>query len=180
MLRYVIHSTPWGLMALATRNDALCGLSLPDSDDTRLEADCQRRWPEAVRDDAALPDLRSRIDAYFAGEPVAFDVEVDLAGLPPFRRRMLNACRLVPYGQTTTYTQLAQRAGHAKAARAVGGAMAHNPVPLVIPCHRILRTDGGLGGFSAGSGVSLKRRLLDWEAYGQNDAHAPAGQLALA
>ncbi len=167
-------------MALAVRNDTLCGLSLPDPDDSRLEADCQRRWPEAVRDDAALPDLRSQIDAYFAGEPVAFDVDVDLAGLPPFRQRMLNACRLVAYGQTTTYTQLAQRAGHAKAARAVGGAMAHNPVPLVIPCHRILRTDGGLGGFSAGSGVSLKRRLLDWEAHGQNNAHASVGQLALA
>ena len=180
MLRYAIHSTPWGRMAFATRNDALCGVVLPDADDSRLAAVCQRRWPEAARDDAVLSDLRSQIDAYFAGEPVAFDVDVDLAGLAPFRQRVLNVCRLVPYGQTTTYTQLAQSAGHEKAARAVGGAMAHNPVPLVIPCHRVLRNDGGLGGFSAGSGVSLKRRLLAWEAHRPYDAHASVGQLALA
>lgn len=180
MFRYAIHSTPWGRMAFAARNDALCGVVLPDADDSRLAADCQRRWPEAVRDDAALPDLRSEIDAYFAGEPVAFNVDVDLAGLPPFRQRVLEACRLVSYGQTTTYALLAQRTGQAKAARAVGGAMAHNPVPLVIPCHRILRADGGLGGFSAGSGVSLKRQLLAWEAHGHSEAHALADQLACA
>ncbi len=180
MFRYALHSTPWGRMAFAARNDALCGVVLPDADDARLAADCQRRWPEAVRDDAALPDLRSDIDAYFAGEPVAFSVDVDLAGLPPFRQRVLEACRLIACGQTTTYAQLAHRTGQAKAARAVGGAMAHNPVPLVIPCHRILRTDGGLGGFSAGSGVSLKRRLLDWEARGHDAAPALTGQLAFA
>ncbi len=104
------------------------------------------------------------LDAYFQGEPVNFDaLPVDLSDQPPFRRKVQEQCRRVGYGQTTTYADLARGVGTPAAARAVGSAMSHNPVPLVIPCHRVLRSDGGLGGFSAPNGVRFKQQLLELE-----------------
>jgi O-6-methylguanine DNA methyltransferase len=98
---------------------------------------------------------------------------VDLSGIPivtdsisPFARRVLGECRRIPYGETATYGELASRVGRPRAARAVGGALRHNPVPLIVPCHRVLRSDGGLGGFSAPGGIDVKRRLLALEAKG--------------
>ena len=99
---------------------------------------------------------------YLAGRRRRFTVPVDLSGVPAFQRRVLQALRRVPYGRTITYGQLAARAGRPRAARAVGQAMAHNPVPLIVPCHRVVASGGGLGGF--GGGLALKRRLLALEA----------------
>jgi methylated-DNA-[protein]-cysteine S-methyltransferase len=90
-----------------------------------------------------------------------FTVPLDLSGLSPFHRRVLQATRRIPYGRTATYRDLARRVGRPRAARAVGQAMARNPVPLVIPCHRVVAAGGGLGGFSGG--LDLKRRLLALE-----------------
>jgi len=78
-------------------------------------------------------------------------------------RKVLRACRNIPHGQTATYGALAARVGSPAAARAVGGAMAANPIPLIIPCHRVLRADGGLGGFSTTGGTATKQRLLQHE-----------------
>jgi len=90
-----------------------------------------------------------------------FTVPLDLSGLSPFHRRVLQAARRIPYGRTATYSDLARRVGRPLAARAVGQAMARNPVPLVIPCHRVVASGGGLGGY--GGGLDLKRRLLALE-----------------
>ena len=89
---------------------------------------------------------------------------LDLAGLPPFHEKVLAAARRISYGRTATYGELAARAGSPRAARAVGQAMAHNPVPLIIPCHRVLAAGGRLGGY--GGGLDLKRRLLGLESKG--------------
>jgi len=117
-----------------------------------------RRWQQDVLD---------LVQKYLAGGVV------DLSGIPivtdgvsPFDRRVLAECRRIPYGETTTYRELASRVGRPRAARAVGGALRHNPVPLIVPCHRVLRSDGGLGGFSAPGGIDVKRRLLALEAKG--------------
>jgi methylated-DNA-[protein]-cysteine S-methyltransferase len=133
-----------------------------------------RRHPWA---DEAVRLLR----AYLAGEVVSFDgVPVDLDGQPPFRRRVLEECRAVPYGAVVTYRELAARAGNPLAVRAVGSAMSHNPVPILIPCHRVLRTGGALGGFSAPGGVNVKRALLELEerALAARDWGEPAGGTA--
>ena len=95
---------------------------------------------------------------YLAGRRRRFTVPADLSAAPPFHRKVLAALARVPYGRTVTYGQLAARAGRPRAARAVGQAMARNPVPLLIPCHRVVAGGGGLGGF--GGGLDLKRRLL--------------------
>lgn len=90
-------------------------------------------------------------------------VAVDLAGLPGFRRRVYEAARAVAWGRTASYGELARSVGQHGAARAVGRALGQNPLPIIIPCHRILASDGGIGGFSAYGGTATKRRLLELE-----------------
>jgi methylated-DNA-[protein]-cysteine S-methyltransferase len=124
----------------------------PDS----AEPEVEPFWVKSL-----LQDLRE----YLMGQVVSFDdYEVDLNAQPPFRRKVLELCRRIPYGETVTYQELARRADNSQAVRAVGSAMSHNPIPIIIPCHRVVRTGGGLGGFSAPDGVSLKQRLLDMES----------------
>jgi len=101
---------------------------------------------------------------------------VSLDGAGPFVQEVLHACRKIAFGQTMTYAGLAKQVGSPNAARAVGSALASNPIPLIIPCHRVLRTDGGLGGFSAPGGTDTKRKMLRHEqviglaALGSSDA----------
>jgi len=112
--------------------------------------------------------LASRLRAYSAGARDSFrDVEVDRHGQTDFQRRVLECCRRIPYGKTLTYAQLAAKAGSPRAARAVGQCMAANPTPLVVPCHRVVATNGGLGGYSGPGGIRLKQRLLELESTGR-------------
>lgn len=115
-----------------------------------------------VTDETAemLQDLRERLLTFTTGTLDDFqDVPVSLTHLTGFQRRVLQACRQIPVGQTRSYGQLAQQAGSPRAARAVGTVMANNHVPLIIPCHRVIAAGGKLGGFSAPTGTRLKRRL---------------------
>lgn len=155
--------TPWGPMALVARGEALAGVLLPRPDGRQLTRDIQQRWPDTREDDAALPLLVRELADYFAGRPVAFTVPLDLSDLTEFQQRVLRACRRIRPGQTWSYARLAAAAGSPRAARAVGQAMARNPVPLVVPCHRVVAADGSLCGFSDSGGLDLKRRLLDHE-----------------
>ncbi|MEN6494613.1 MAG: methylated-DNA--[protein]-cysteine S-methyltransferase [Thermoguttaceae bacterium] len=110
------------------------------------------------------PMLVKRLQSYAQGKPVDFsDVEVDLGPQTDFRSRVIRYCRQIPFGRTLTYAQLAVKADCPGAARAVGNCMACNRIPLVIPCHRVLASGGGLGGYSAPGGISLKRQLLELE-----------------
>ncbi len=121
--------------------------------------------PEA-RDAELAPDrfqeLQSRLEAVFSGENEALDDEpLDLDEASPFFRRAWQACRTIPRGETRSYAWLAAEAGSPRAMRAAGQAMARNPVALIIPCHRVIGSDGGLHGY--GGGLGLKQRLLDAE-----------------
>ncbi len=116
-------------------------------------------------DDKQLEALVRRLQAYACGCPDEFhDVAVDSGRQTAFRTRVYRLCRKISFGKTLTYGELAARAGSPGAARAVGCTMAANPVPLIVPCHRVVPSGGGLGGFSGPGGVALKRRLLDLEA----------------
>lgn len=111
---------------------------------------------------SALADgVARKLRRYFDGEPVEFDEPVDLSACGAFARSVLEELRSVGRGQVVSYEQLARLAGRPGAARAVGQAMAHNPVPVIVPCHRVVRSDGTLGGF--GGGLALKRRMLELE-----------------
>lgn len=111
----------------------------------------------SLDDDPVTQQLRE----YFAGERREFDVPLDLSGVTPFRAEVLRALMRVPYGETTTYAELARAVGNPKAVRAVGSACATNPLPILIPCHRVLRADGSLGGYRGGE--AAKRFLLRLE-----------------
>lgn len=109
--------------------------------------------------------IARRLQAYAAGRPDEFiDVAVDLERFGEFQQRVLNACRRIHYGSTISYAELAALAGSPNAARAVGNCMAANPIPLLIPCHRVVRADGGLGAYSAIGGAHTKRYLLAMES----------------
>jgi methylated-DNA-[protein]-cysteine S-methyltransferase len=110
------------------------------------------------------PKLRRAIQDFARGIPTSFaGFEIDLEEGTPFRKRVLEQTRKIAYGKKLTYGELAARAGKPGAARAVGTVMASNPLPIVIPCHRVVAS-GSLGGFSAPQGIELKRRLLEMEA----------------
>jgi methylated-DNA-[protein]-cysteine S-methyltransferase len=114
-----------------------------------------------VRDDASFAMELDALRRFCAGEPHPLDFPVDLSDGTPFQRRVWETVKAIPYGQTMTYGQVAWEVGCPKGPRAVGQAMGRNPVPLIIPCHRVVGSNGGLGGF--GGGLGLKRRLLEME-----------------
>ena len=163
MTWYEIIDTDWGPFVCISTDRGLKGTLLPERHAAVVEQEVVRRWPGAKRARSCSADLRRRIRDYVRGRAVAFDAELDLSDLTEFRRRVLAACRRIPYGQVASYADLARAAGQPNAMRAAGSAMANNPLPLIVPCHRVIRTDGTLGGFSSPQGVELKRRLLRHE-----------------
>ncbi len=110
-----------------------------------------------------LQATAAQLADYFLGSKVRFSAPLDLTLLTPFARRVLKTIARLPYGQTISYGQLAKRAGSPNAARAVGSCLARNPLPIIIPCHRVLTCTASLGGFSAPAGPPLKQRLLSLE-----------------
>jgi len=155
-------ATRWGSFGYVTRGGRLVATYLPQARQALVER-AARDFPEATRAGASLGSFEGDVRRYFLGEQVCFSASVDLSGMSPFWRAVLEACRRIPYGQTASYADLARSAGSPRAVRAAGGAMAHNPLPLVIPCHRVLRSDGSIGGFSSVFGIEEKVRLLELE-----------------
>ena len=122
----------------------------------------------------------SALHRYYAGENVPFiDLPVDLGAMTPFRVAILTAVRLIPYGDVWSYARVAAACGSARAARAVGGALAANPVPVIIPCHRIVGTDGRLTGFSAAGGTATKKCLLEMEGVEFTGSEMPANRVVM-
>jgi len=120
--------------------------------------------PGSAEDPGPFSELVELSRAYFGGQPVDFAALVcDLPSDKAFTGRVLRACRGIPYGQTRSYSWLATAAGNPGSARAAAAVMGKNPVPLVVPCHRVTYAGGGLGGFSAPGGIDLKRRMLELE-----------------
>ncbi len=165
MIKYVIFKTKWGHFGLAGTNSALCRTQLPGPKPKKIESRLLKYCRDAQFDDTFFKVLQKQIAAYFEGSCVNFspDIPVVLDGLGSFSRKVLTACRDIEFGQRITYSGLAKKAGQPAASRAVGNALAKNPLPLIIPCHRVLRTDGKMGGFSAPGGISFKKRLLTLE-----------------
>jgi methylated-DNA-[protein]-cysteine S-methyltransferase len=166
---YTLFTTQWGFFGLAGGERGVCRtcLPLPSSDAVRRQL--LLGLTQAKEEPSLFRDLEPRIVSYFEGLKVhLLDVSLDLDGLAGFTRLVLEACRKIDFGQTVTYGDLARTIGNPRASRAVGGALARNPIPLVIPCHRVIRGTGGLGGFSAPGGIEYKDRLL------QHECRAPA------
>ena len=165
MIKYVIFNTKWGHFGLAGTKSVLCRTQLPATEPKKIESRLLKNLPDAQFDETLFKILQEKIGLYFEGSCVNFspDIPIALDGFGGFSRKVLTACRSIRFGQRITYAGLAKKAGRPDASRAVGNALARNPLPLIIPCHRVLRTDGKMGGFSAPGGISLKKRMLTLE-----------------
>lgn len=153
MIQYRTVDSPIGLLTLAGRGSVLTNLRMVDQTYEPSRAD----WSP---DPGAFGAAVDQLDAYFAGELTDFDVELDLQGTE-FQRRVWKALLTIPFGETRSYGEIAEQIGAPGAARAVGLANGHNPIAIVVPCHRVIGANGSLTGF--GGGLDRKRTLLELE-----------------
>jgi methylated-DNA-[protein]-cysteine S-methyltransferase len=176
-----IFKTKWGWFGLAATENGVLKTCLPLKSRSAVEKEMVKVGRMGIGcshqsslkgwyyEEPAFPKwlkpLEEAVKAYFEGtySTILNEVPVDLSTVNPFSRAVLAVCRQISCGQTVTYAQLAKMADKPKAIRAVATAVANNPIPLIIPCHRVIRSDGGLGGFSAPGGIKTKKRLLDLE-----------------
>jgi methylated-DNA-[protein]-cysteine S-methyltransferase len=161
-VHYAVIDTPVGRVVAARTERGLARLAYEDHNggaDAVLEQLAERLSPRILEGPARLDDVRRELDEYFAGRRTTFDLPLDLSYVKgPFGRRILQACATIPFGEVSSYRAMATKAGSAGAVRAAGNALGANPIPIVVPCHRVLRTGGGLGGYTGG--VERKQALL--------------------
>jgi len=161
LLYAMMADTPVGILGLAAGASGLRRLEYTEGEDAFL-AHLLALFPDRpVERSAALDAVRRELDRYFAGRDLSFATRVDLSDVTPFQQRVLRETAKVPAGHVLTYTEVATRAGRPRAARAAGNALHDNPVAIIVPCHRVLRGDGSLGGY--GGGLAAKEWLLRHE-----------------
>ena len=153
-MHYTYHDSPIGPLLLAGRNGTLTAIRFP------LDGERQAPEPGWKLADAPFDDVRAQLDGYFAGRRQRFDLPLAPTGTA-FQRKVLEALQAIPYGETRSYKEVAEAIGKPRAVRAVGAANGRNPIPIIIPCHRVIGSDGSLTGF--GGGLATKRALLALE-----------------
>ncbi len=161
---YCELESPVGSLLAAATPSGLARLAYVDWNggvDAVLEALAARLSPRIVHAPPRFEQLRRELGEYFDGDRDRFELPLDLAVVAPFGREVLAACARIPFGATATYTEVAVEAGRPQASRAAGNALGANPIPIVVPCHRVLRSGGGLGGYTGGLGI--KEHLLRLE-----------------
>lgn len=155
-MKYTYIDSPIGKLLVTRDEGGITGLDLPTA---RYPRQIHDDWE---RDDTAFDDVRTQLDEYFAGTRQHFELPLN-AGGNAFQRTVWEALTEIPYGQTTSYGKVAAAVGHPDGARAVGVANGQNPIPIIVPCHRVIGADGSLTGY--GGGLPTKRWLLDHEAH---------------
>jgi methylated-DNA-[protein]-cysteine S-methyltransferase len=165
---YAHVDSPFGDLIVARTGKGVVEVALPTHRGSRQREDevlgqlATLVSPRVLESPSRLDQERRQLDEYFEGKRERFDVPVDWALTPKgFRNRALHAVARIPYGKTKTYAEIAKAAGNARAFRAAGTACGHNPVPLIVPCHRVVQSGGGIGNY--GGGPEMKRALLDLE-----------------
>ena len=159
---YATVDSPVGRLVLATTAAGLVRLSFGDEDlDAVLDGVATRISPRIIEAPGRLDAARRELDEYFSGGRQRFDVPIDWALTRGFARRVLESTAAIAFGSVRTYRDVATAAGNPKATRAAGNALGSNPIAIVVPCHRVLRTGGGLGGY--GGGLPTKEYLLRLE-----------------
>lgn len=158
---YDFTDSPVGRLLVAASARGVCRISFDPDADHELDALAAAFGARVLRAPGPVDPLRRELDEYFAGTRTAFDLPVDLTPLPDFQRTVLEELVRVPYGHVDTYGGLAGRLGKPRAARAVGGALNRNPIPIVVPCHRIVGASGSLVGYAGG--LERKQALLGLE-----------------
>ena len=161
VIEYTIIDSPIGKLLLAKSEKGLNNIIF-EYQIPQFESIILKRFPgeTIVRDNNMLSDVVHQLNQYFLRKRNFFNLKLNLI-MPPFHQKVLMVVKDIPYGQYRTYQQVAKNAGNPKAVRAAGSANANNPLPIVIPCHRVLATGGGLGGY--GGGLDVKNYLLNLE-----------------
>ena len=173
-MRYALIETDIGTFGIAWTDEGLARVALPGRDRAHTELWISRDPAEPGFPDGPIATLPDRIKRYAQGAKEDLsDVPLDLSGIPDFNRQAYAELLKIGYGETTTYGAIARILGDVALSRAVGQAMGANPIPLVIPCHRVLGADGKTGGFSSPGGVTAKMKMLALE-----HAASPTGQYA--
>jgi len=159
---YATVDSPFGPLLVAATRRGLVRLAYPNEpvDDALTEL-AARVSPRVLESPASLDDLRRQLDEYFDGERHGFETRIDWSLTSGFTTRVLRATARVPFGAVTTYREVAGKAGNDRAYRAAGNALGSNPIPIVVPCHRVLHSGGGLGGYTGG--LARKEFLLRLE-----------------
>jgi len=161
-ISYAPVDSPFGTLHAASTKRGLVRVAFPEeSIESVLERLARRLSPRIVEAPASLDPVKRELDEYFAGRRRAFDLALDWSLIGPFGRRVLRMTAAIPYGGHLSYAEIAAEAGSPRGARAAGNALGANPIPIVIPCHRVLRSGGALGGY--GGGLDRKRYLLELE-----------------
>ena len=158
---YDLVDSPLGPLLVAATERGVCRISYDAAPAAEVERLVRGFGARVLRVPRALDEVKRELDEYFAARRRAFDLSVDLRPLAPFHREVLHELARVPYGDVTTYGTLAARVGRPRAARAVGTAMNRNPIPIVLPCHRVVGASGSLTGYAGG--LDRKERLLRLE-----------------
>jgi methylated-DNA-[protein]-cysteine S-methyltransferase len=158
---YELHDTPVGRLLIAVTEHGVCEIHYDADPEAEAERLARLFGSRVLRSPRPTDEARRQLDEYFAGTRHEFDLEVDLRPARDFGRAVLEELARVPYGELTTYGTLASRAGRPRAARAVGTVMNRNPVPIVLPCHRVVGSTGSLVGYAGG--LDRKRTLLELE-----------------
>jgi methylated-DNA-[protein]-cysteine S-methyltransferase len=172
----MVFDTALGEFGIGWTDAGVARLQLPGTDRAALLERISRGGAQAGEPTRAIEAVINQIEDYATGEAVDFSaVPLDLENVPEFNRRAYALLQQVGWGETTTYGALARQLGDVALSRAVGAAMGANPIPLIIPCHRVLASDGKAGGFSAPGGAESKLRMLALEGV---SVGAPAGQMA--
>jgi methylated-DNA-[protein]-cysteine S-methyltransferase len=157
----IFDDTAIGALLVGVTDRGVCRISFDPDPERELDALARAFGPRVLRSSSPVERLHRELDEYLAGTRRSFEVEPDLRGQPAFYTRVLAELARVGYGETTTYGTLAARSGNPRAARAVGTVMNRNPVPIVLPCHRVVGANGSLTGY--GGGLHRKEQLLRLE-----------------
>lgn len=158
---FVVYESSMGYIIIVSRNGKIVSLDVKSGGMYEARKAVMALHPDATESMASFKTIRTLLDRYLQGREVDFEIDVDISSLGEFTQKVLYELMEIPYGETRTYGWLAGKVGKPGAARAVGQALKRNPIPIIIPCHRIIRDDGTIGGFSMG--VNIKERLLALE-----------------
>jgi len=158
LIEYTFFESQTGIISVVLKNKCIIALDIRPENTYEAKKRLSTLYPEGHQSDKPFRKIRLLLDRYLKGQKVEFDMAIDISGESPFTQKVLLELRKIPYGRLQSYLSIGKQLGYPMAARAIGQAVKRNPIPIIIPCHRVIRVNGSLGGFSLG--VEIKKRLL--------------------